>query len=168
MSNNGTRARILGLLRRFKWGMTKAQLADVLSVRRPGLGDVVMALVADGRVKRATDASESRYVLCGAVPPKGEVMANKPNKVKVSIKADAGDRSYTGDYGFVAVVNMDAAVECRWVQEPARWEKGLGLFVVGVEALKVVAEQKGDAAFQAAARAALDAMRKFEPKENKQ
>ena len=155
---------MLGLLRRFKWGMTKAQLADVMSVSKPGVGDVVKKLVSEGQVRRTADSFETRYVLCGAVPRKGGAVANK---VKVAIKADSGDRSYEGDYGLVAVVNAGEAVECRWVQEPPRWENGLGLFLVGVEILKVVAEQKGDAAFQAAARAALDAMRTFEPKEAK-
>jgi len=164
MSHSATRERVLVLLGKFKWGMTKAQLADVIDVSRPGMGDVIRKLILEGRVRRATDASENRYVLCGAVPRKGGVVANK---VKVAIKADAGDRSYEGDYGLVAVVNAGESVECRWVQEPPTWENGLGLFLVGVEILKVVAEQKGDAAFQAAARAALDAMGKFEPKEVK-
>ena len=87
--------------------------------------------------------------------------------VTVSMKFADGTRSYDGQYGFLAVVNTepDGVQDCRWVQEPGGWENGLGLFVVGVQALKVVAEQKGDAVFQAAARAAMDAIRKYEPKE---
>jgi hypothetical protein len=86
-------------------------------------------------------------------------------KSKVTIESGSGARSYEGDYVFVATANVGESVECRWFQEPADWEKGLGPMLVGIEALKIVAEQPGDAKAQLAARAALDAMKAFEPKE---
>jgi hypothetical protein len=83
---------------------------------------------------------------------------------KVTVKDGRESRTYEDEYAFVYVVHdvMDSP-EGRWFQSPNGWRNGMGLFFAGIEALKAVAEQKGNEAFKVAARAALDAINGLSP-----
>jgi len=54
-------------------------------------------------------------------------------------------------------------VGSRWEQEPKGWKDGLGLFHIGMEAFKVIAEQKGNEGFKTLSRTVLDLLGAFEP-----
>lgn len=86
-------------------------------------------------------------------------------KSKVTVESGSGARSYEGEYVFVATASIGETLDFRWFHDPGDWEKGLGPMLVAFETLKAVAEQPGNANAQLAARAALDAMKAFEPKE---
>ena len=81
------------------------------------------------------------------------------SKVSVTVKDGREKRTYEDEYVFVYTVHEKCgSPEGRWMQQPQGWKGGMGLFSAGVEALKVVAEQRGDEAFIVAARAALDSI----------
>ncbi len=81
-------------------------------------------------------------------------------KTTITIEYGKHKRSYDGDYVFAGVVNKTevGGADVRWVQQPANWEKGMGVFLSAIEGLKIVAAAKGDDRCQIAARAALSAM----------
>lgn len=84
---------------------------------------------------------------------------------KVEMVGKSGKRSYEGDYAmlFVASKNAAGGVNSRWVQDPANWEGGMGMFLAGIEMLRGVAEDFGDEPFKVAARSALEAVNKLDP-----
>jgi len=84
-------------------------------------------------------------------------------KVKVEIKDGGNVWRYEGDWILVAMMHDNPDIEPgRWIQRPAGWKDGLGLFHMGVELLRSVAEQAGDQVCIHAARAALDTISTFE------
>ena len=81
-------------------------------------------------------------------------------KTKITMEYGKHKRAYEGDYVFAGVVSKtdDGGADVRWVQQPAGWENGMGIFLSALEGLKVVAAAEGENRFQIAARAALSAM----------
>lgn len=87
-------------------------------------------------------------------------MGHKEHSVDIEIKQGEQSRHYRGDWVFVCIMDEYGG---RWIQQPTKWGNGVALFSAGVEALRAVAEDDGDERFKVAARAALDAISKFNP-----
>lgn len=87
-------------------------------------------------------------------------MGHVEHKVDIEIKQGEQSRRYRGDWAYVCIMDEYGG---RWMQQPSKWGNGVALFSAGVEALRAVAEDDGDERFKLAARAALDAIAKFNP-----
>ena len=86
---------------------------------------------------------------------------------KVTVEGESGKRSYEGEFVFASVLGKDRRTKdlvYRWIQDPAGYAGGMGLFLAGLNALREVAEIPGNERFKLAARKAVDAAREFEPK----
>jgi hypothetical protein len=88
-------------------------------------------------------------------------------KVSVTVKDGRTARTYEDDFAFILTLHESCgSPEGRWYQHPENWKDGMGLFFAGIEALQAVACQEGNERFRVAARAALESLNGFAPKES--
>jgi hypothetical protein len=82
----------------------------------------------------------------------------------VTVESGSGKRSYKGNYIHITAIDVDktGSIAVRSYDEPVGWEKGMGQFLVAVNALHIVADMQGNEKFKTAARGALDVINGLE------